>query len=420
MSSIREIITLGILFMSLYFEIFILMTYLEHRKGLHSLRHAPAAGTTSDENDLPGVTIIVPCFNEEKTAGKTIESLLALQYPKNKLHIMAINDGSTDGTVAALQTYANHPQVEIIHKENGGKHTVLNMGIARATTPFVGCLDADSYAKPDALLRIMKQFRNPDVMAVVPSLHIHKPETVIQRMQKTEYLVGVFLRSTLAQLRALYVTPGPFSIFRKSVFEQIGYYRKAHNTEDMEMALRMQSHGLTIASAHDAVIYTSSPRTPKKLYKQRVRWTSGFLHNLRDYRGMLFNAKHSHLGGFVLPMMIISAGSVLFVVAMLGYDMFRASQSIVTHFQALGSKMFEWSWPSFNWYFLHTSPLLFAGIVAFALVMSFIMIGTRLSHGNHPKAFDIACYVCLYSVIAPFWIIRSVANVALSKQAVWR
>ncbi|MDD5165322.1 MAG: glycosyltransferase family 2 protein [Candidatus Pacebacteria bacterium] len=416
MHSLREIATLGILFTSLYFEIFILVTYLEHRRNLHNLRHA----STHVHPDLPGVTIIVPCFNEETTAVKTIESLLALEYPSDKLHIMAINDGSTDGTALSLSKYANHPQIEIIHKENGGKHTVLNMGIARATTAFVGCLDADSYAKPDALARIMKQFNNPDVMAVVPSLHIYKPETLVQRMQKTEYLIGVFLRSVLAELRALYVTPGPFSIFRKNVFEQIGYYRKAHNTEDMEMALRMQSHGMRIASAHDAVIYTSSPRTPKKLYKQRVRWTSGFFHNLRDYRGMLLNRKYRHLGGFVLPMMIISAASVLFVVAMFGYDLVRSVHSYIVHFQALGYKMFEWSWPSFNWFFLHTSPLVFAGFVAFSLVMGFILIGTRLSHGNTAKLFDIACYVCLYSIIAPFWIVRSIANVALSKQAVWR
>ena len=333
---------------------------------------------------------------------------------------MAINDGSTDGTVKALNVYVGHPQIEIIHKENGGKHSVLNLGIAKATTPFVGCLDADSYAKPDALLRIIKQFENPSVMAVVPSLHIYKAETLIQRMQKTEYIIGTFLRSVLAELRALYVTPGPFSIFRKDVFEQIGYYRKAHNTEDMEMAMRMQSHGLIIASAHDAVVYTSSPRTPRKLYRQRVRWTSGFLHNVRDYRRLFFNKNQGHLGGFVLPMMVISAFSVIFIVSMFGYDLVRMIHQYILHFEALGLKMFEWSKPSFNWFFIHTSPLVFAGFVAFGLIITFIFIGMRLAHGNRARTFDVICYVCLYSLIAPFWITKSVANVVLSKQAVWR
>ncbi len=394
-----------------------LMTYLEHRQNLHKKKATPV----ESHPDFPGVTIIVPCYNEEETAGKTIESLLALDYPKEKLHIMAINDGSTDGTVAALNKYVNHPQIEIIHKENGGKHTVLNMGIARATTEFVGCLDADSYAKPDALKRLIRSFTNPKVMAVVPSLHIYKAQTLIQRMQKTEYLIGTFLRSVLAELDALYVTPGPFSIFRKSVFETIGYYKKAHNTEDMEMAMRMQSHGLKIASAHDAVVYTSSPRTPRTLYKQRVRWTSGFLHNIRDYRRLLLKPRqYGHIGGFVLPMMIVSAASVIFVVSMFGYDIFRTIHAYILHFEALGTKMFELSWPSFNWFFLHTSPLVFAGFIAFGIVIAFIMIGVRLAHGNRAHVFDIACYVCLYSLIAPFWITRSIANVVTSKQAVWR
>jgi hypothetical protein len=135
---------------------------------------------------------------------------------------------------------------------------------------------------------------------------------------------------------------------------------------------------------------------------------------------MLFNKKYGHLGGFVLPMMLVSAGSVIFVVSMFGYDIVKSIHQYTSHFQAFGYKMFELSWPTFDWFFVRTSPLLFAGAVAFVIVMSFIMIGMKLSHGNHVKLFDIACYVCLYSIIAPFWIIRSVTNVVLSKQAAWR
>jgi cellulose synthase/poly-beta-1,6-N-acetylglucosamine synthase-like glycosyltransferase len=389
---------------------------MEKRSLLQSLKKR----STADQDNIPGVTIIVPCYNEQHTARKTIESLLSLSYPKDKLHIFAVNDGSTDSTPQTLDTYRNHPQITVIHKENGGKHTALNLGIKQATTEFVGCLDADSYVKEDALLRVIHQFNDPEVMAVVPSLHIFEPKTLVQRMQKTEYLIGVFLRSVLAELKALYVTPGPFSIFRKSVFEQIGYYKKAHNTEDMEMALRMQSHGLKIASAHDAVVYTSSPRTARTLYKQRVRWTSGFLHNLKDYRSMLLNSSYGHLGGFVLPMMVISAFSVIAVVALFGYDIVHTVGVYINHFNAIGFNMFELSWPSFNWYFMHTSPIFFTGIVAFSLVITFIVIGTSLSKGNKPQLFDIACYISIYSFIAPIWIIKSVSNVVLSKQAVWR
>ena len=417
MESSRDIATLAVLFLSLYFEVFMLITYIERRKILHGRLSIPAITNTQ----LPAVTIIVPCFNEETTAGKTIESLLSLDYPQDKLKIVAVNDGSTDGTAALLTTYKlKYPQIEVINKENGGKHTALNLAIQRATTPFVGCLDADSYAEKDALKRIMKRFEQANVMAVVPSLHIHNPRSIIQRLQKVEYILGVFLRSVLAELNALYVTPGPFSIFRTSVFETIGYYKKAHNTEDMEMAMRMQSYGMKIANAHDAVVYTSSPRTIPKLYKQRVRWTSGFLHNIRDYRRMIFRPQFGHIGGFILPFMLISTAAVIFVVTTFLYDFINSINSIVTRYDALGFRAFEWSWPTFNWFYMRTSPIMFGGLIALCTVFTIIYVGSKLSRGNKPKITDIACYTFLYSLIAPFWIIRSVANVALSKQAAWR
>ncbi len=417
MESSRDIATLVVLFVSLYFEVFMLITYLEHRKTLKGRLSQPRA----DYSALPAVTIIVPCFNEEKTAGKTIESLLALEYPQDRLKIVAVNDGSSDGTAALLETYKiTYPQIDVIHKENGGKHTALNLAIQHATTPFVGCLDADSYAEKDALTRIMKRFEQPEVMAVVPSLHVFNPRSVIQRLQKVEYVLGVFLRSVLAELNALYVTPGPFSIFRKSVFETIGYYKKAHNTEDMEMALRMQSNGMKIVNAHDAVVYTSSPKTIPTLYKQRVRWTSGFLHNVRDYRGMIFKPQFGHIGGFILPFMLISTAAVIFVVTTLLYDFINSTSSFITRLDAIGMRAFEWSWPTFDWFYLHTSPIMFGGIIALLIIFTIIYLGSRLSKGNRPKITDIACYTVLYSIIAPFWIIRSVANVALSKQAAWR
>ena len=416
MNTWRDFFIFGILFVSLYFEVFMLITYLGRRRIMRKRVITPAIA----HPDMPSVTIIVPCYNEAATASKTIDSLLALDYPKDKLKILAVNDGSTDNTLEVLNTYRNNPQIEIVSKENGGKHTVLNLGIAQCTTEFVGCLDADSYAKPDALTRIIKRFENQDIMAVVPSLHVYKATTLIQKMQKTEYLIGTFIRSVLGELNAIYVTPGPFSIFRRSVFDKIGPYRHAHNTEDMEMAMRMQSHGLIIACAHDAVVYTSSPKTVRKLYKQRVRWTSGFLHNVKDYKHILLKKGRGHFGNFVVPLMVLSAVTIVFTVGLLLYNLAQYIYQNVIRFEALGFKMFEWRMLHFNWFFTGTSPIMFAGLAAIALVLVSIYFSTLLSHGNRPRLFDIACYLVLYSIVAPLWLLRSLANAALSIQTVWR
>jgi cellulose synthase/poly-beta-1,6-N-acetylglucosamine synthase-like glycosyltransferase len=416
METWKDIVFLALLFISLYYEMFLLITYLERRH----VMHWRVRRDMQVHDELPSVTIIVPCFNEEKTVIGTINSLLSLKYPEDKLSIFVVNDGSTDNTLEKLQTFKDHHQIKIFTKENGGKHSVLNFGISLATSELVGCLDADSFVKEDALLRIAKKFDDPNIMAVVPTLHIHEPTTIIQKIQKVEYLIGVFITSVLGEINSLYVTPGPFSIFRKSVFDKIGLYKKAHNTEDMEMALRMQVNGLRIACAHDAVVYTSSPKTVKKLYKQRVRWTSGFLANVIDYRKIMFSGDHGQVGYLVLPFMIILTGSVLFIVGTLLYDLIKNIVFKIQDILALGTKSFEWSWPHLNWFFTHTSPIMIAGIGALCMVLTFIIVGSKLANGNKPKFMDIVYYMSLYSFIAPWWVVRSVANVITNKQTVWR
>ena len=100
------------IFISLYFEVFLLMSLMED------------SDETKNDNDyFPYVDIIVPVFNEEKTIAKTLNSLLALDYPKEKYNIFAINDGSTDGTLEALKKFEDKENIVVLSKENGGKHS---------------------------------------------------------------------------------------------------------------------------------------------------------------------------------------------------------------------------------------------------------------------------------------------------------
>jgi cellulose synthase/poly-beta-1,6-N-acetylglucosamine synthase-like glycosyltransferase len=163
---------------------------------------------------LPTVSIIVPVWNEEKTVLKTIFSLLKLDYPKDKLSVFIVDDGSTDNTWKVVQRFVRNKQVKLLRKENGGKHTALNYALEFIDTDLVGCLDADSFVHPQALKRIVARFlKEKDVMAVTPSVKIFNPKGILGMVQKSEYMFGIFLRRVFAQLDAIYITPGPFSIF---------------------------------------------------------------------------------------------------------------------------------------------------------------------------------------------------------------
>ncbi|MEZ0209009.1 MAG: glycosyltransferase family 2 protein, partial [Candidatus Paceibacterota bacterium] len=162
------------LFLSMFFEMLLLVSFFESKKKIdeeefdHVLTH------------FPTVAVAVPCWNEERTLPATLDSLLALDYPKEKLSIFIVDDGSKDGTFAIAQEYqAKYPEtIHAIHKENGGKHTAVNLALERSTADFFGCLDADSFVAPHTLKTIISYFdRDPKIMAVTPCIHIRNPKT---------------------------------------------------------------------------------------------------------------------------------------------------------------------------------------------------------------------------------------------------
>src|SRR3989344_9520984 len=254
MHLVSETVTYIFLFTALYIEVFFLITYFEFRE---KERKIPAVGAL---DKWPSVSVIVPVWNEGTTVLKTIFSLLELNYPKEKLSIFIVDDGSTDKTWNVIQRFARNKQIKLLRKENGGKYTALNYALSFVDTELVGCLDADSFVHPEALKRIVAKFEEDiEIMAVTPSIKIFEPHGLLGLMQKAEYMFGIFLRKVFCDLNAIYITPGPFSIFKKSVFERIGGYRHAHNTEDMEIAMRMQKNNMKIGNAHNAFIYTIAP-----------------------------------------------------------------------------------------------------------------------------------------------------------------
>ena len=399
-----------VLFLSLFFEVFLLLSFLEGTRN----KKAPAS---VPPHLLPSVTIFVPCYNEAKTVAKTLDSILALEYPKDKLSVFAIDDGSTDGTAGVLEAYTTHPQVRIFHKENGGKFTALNLGLEYASSELVGCLDADSYVAPNALLEITKYFADESVMAVTPAIKISNPASIVQRVQHAEYAVSAFIRRTFSWLESLFITPGPFSIFRRQVFLQLGPYKEAHMTEDMEIALRMQSAYMRIENAPTAHVYTNGPRSYQALFKQRVRWTYGFMKNARDYRFMFFNRQYGTLGMFLLPMGLFTIFPALYFtaisVAYAGTDTIQEIERL----RVVGFSGFHW--PVFDVFHFDTHPFLFLTWLLFFATVLILVLGKQLM-GEKRFDFNMPLYLMLYGIMAPWWLGKAVYNVVSASQKSWR
>jgi cellulose synthase/poly-beta-1,6-N-acetylglucosamine synthase-like glycosyltransferase len=408
--TVSSLIMYGLLFVALNFEVFILISYFETIESRKKKWTLP--------KKLPSVTVMVPVWNEGTTIRQTIESILKLDYPNNLLSIFIINDGSTDDTWQVLEQYRDNLQITLFNKENGGKASALNYGLEFVKSDLVGCLDADSFVFPETLKRIVARFANKETMAVTPSIKIHQPKTIIELIQKVEYSWGILFRNILCSLGAMYVTPGPFSIFRTEMFAKIGGYRHAYLTEDMELALRMQSHHYKIDNAPDAFVLTVAPKTVKALYKQRLRWTYGFMKNAFDYKYMYGNIRYGNLGLIVLPMATFSIFSSLYLVA---YTIFGWLQKALLKLGELQTVGFSWNWhPNFDWFYFNTGIITFAGTIGFLGTIMMVIFSMRLAEEKTKNGLDILYFLALYVFLTPLWVTRALFNVAFMRNTSWR
>ena len=401
------------LFIALYFEVFLLISFFEKK---------PSKKDSSLPARYPRVSMLVPCFNEEKTLAGTIDSLLAMEYPKDKLEIVVIDDGSRDRTAAIARGYAQkYPtRVSFLQKQNGGKYTALNLGIERSRGEIIGCLDADSFAAPDALLEMIKRFESdPLIMAITPAMKVYRPKRMLELMQAVEYTFGIFYKKMFDNLAAINVLPGPFSMYKREVFEKIGVFRHAHNTEDMEIAFRMHANRLRIVNAHTAIVYTTVPRTVRSLLRQRVRWSQGFLQNARDYRHLLFNRRFGNFGMLVLPFGLTAFFAGIYTALYAAYRLASLGFQKLSYYFSTGVPLHLPQTPELTLFYINTSTMVFVIAAVLLLSLAAIYVGGKMAGSRlTPKAFF--AYFAFFGFLAPLWLMRAAWGAALARESAWR
>lgn len=412
-----ELLAYPFLFLAIFFESFVLVTFLS-KDAERSRARKPAKRS---DTSLPTVAVIVPCWNEGETVAATTDSLLALDYPHEKLSVVLVDNASTDDTPAVMARYRDNPRVTILREEKRGKHNAVNAGIAATKAEIVGCLDADSFVDPGALLEMIPSFADPAVAATTPAMSVHKPGNLVQYMQNAEYIFGITLKHAMSTVNGIHVTPGPFSLYRRAVVLKLGGFKTGHQTEDLEMALRLHKFGYKIENAPRARVYTKAPTSVGALVKQRTRWTSGYLRNVtHEYRSLVGNTRYGALGAIVLPLgvIMIGGGIIMFCVSIFLFitrivEAIVLRQGVPLSYSLAFHGGFDWFYTPASLYFI-----LALGTIAASLTM--ISIGKRLSGTPGSLRMGLIAYTLLYGLIAPLWLIRSTADVAFGIRRGWR
>ena len=261
----------------------------------HQTRGAPSSYT-------PGVSVIIPAYNEEKVVIQTISSLLNQAYGGD-LELVVVDDGSSDDTAAICEeAYGSHPQVTIFRKENGGKASALNYGIARARHEIVIGLDADTVFDDDTVAELVLPLEDPRVAAVAGNAKVGNRINLVTRWQALEYVTSQNLdRRAFALLDCITVVPGAVGAWRRSVVIDVGGFKEDTLAEDQDLTLDMRRAGYSVAYADGAVAYTEAPDTLRGLAKQRFRWSFGTLQCTWKHRSAFFRTKYGSLGWIALP-----------------------------------------------------------------------------------------------------------------------
>lgn len=376
------------------------------------------------DNELPKVSVIIPAYNEEKTIQLTIDSILKSDYPKNKLDILVVDDGSSDKTYEKALKYKDKG-VRIFKQEvNGGKGKALNRGIKESKGDFIFTMDADTTVDKKSLKIMTRYFKNPEVVSVTPAMVTRETKTIVQRVQSVEYLTGLFLRKTFAALNAIHITPGAFSAYRKSFFEKHGGYDEDNITEDLEIALRIQYHKYKIENAPEAPAYTIPPADFNSLLKQRRRWYAGLIKNTWNYK-KLFGKEYGDMGIFVLP---ISWIGIFFAVFLTIYYTVEITNNLISEALFYSSINFDiFNQIEFNTYLferiffqIFTTAAIWFILIFLIMIFFYLRYATKKIGKTESLYLNVLLFMALFAVLFGIWWVVSIIYVVFNRKVSWK
>lgn len=251
-----------------------------------------------NESFTPGVSIIIPCFNEEEWIQRTISSCLNQDYPPEKLEVIVVDDCSTDKSVQKIEEIIQNLCREnersnvknriclIRQEENKGKREALAIGAQVAKHELVVFVDSDSFLDPYAIMNLVQPFQDPKMGGVTGRTDVANTYTnALTKLQSVRYYIAFrVLKSAEAYFDAVTCLSGPISCYRKDlVIENTDRWlnqrfmgKKATFGDDRAMTNFVLRNHRTFYQ-DTAICSTIVPKTNKIFLKQQMRWKRSWL-----------------------------------------------------------------------------------------------------------------------------------------------
>ena len=254
----------------------------------------------------PAVTVLIPAYNEELVIDTCVRAALATDYPE--LEILVLDDGSTDGTVAAAEgAGVGDPRLHVLADPvNRGKAERLNLGFRRARHELVISCDADTHMHSLApKLLVARLLRSRLNAAVAAGPHVTNRTNLLCAMQvlEAESIIGLIRRAGALRGRVGTVA-GVLALFRRQRVLEVGGLRGEMATEDIDLTWRLLRAGWHTTYEPGALIGMQVPASLSALWAQRCRWARGQGEVLHEHLGSLLHWRQRGLWLLALESML--------------------------------------------------------------------------------------------------------------------
>jgi cellulose synthase/poly-beta-1,6-N-acetylglucosamine synthase-like glycosyltransferase len=358
--------------------------------------------------DYPSCSILIPAHNEEKVIAATIESMLKLEYPKDKLQIIVINDGSKDATKSIIEQYAiKDARVQLFDIPKGeggkGKSRTLNLGIKQAKGDVIAIYDADNTPDKDSLHYLVAQLLlHKELGAVIGKFRtVNKNATLLTRFINIETLsFQSMLQAGRWQMHGISTLPGTNFVMWHHIIKKLGGWDEEALTEDSELSIRIYEEGYKIKFIPYAITYEQEPQQWGTWIKQRMRWVRGNNYVVKKFWKEILHFKSKRMAFDLLY--TLSLYYIFFVAVVFSDLLFLVSLFQLVAISLPGPYTFVWV----------TSLILFL----FELFLS-------ISYDGEDTPANLAIIILMYFTYSQLWIyvvIKSVYQDLIQKEKhVW-
>ena len=230
-----------------------------------------------DDWDPPNVSILIPVKNEERVVGRLLDAVTRLDYPRENLEVVLVEDGSTDRTLDIARAYSGRfPWIKVFHRNvSSGKGDALNFGFHKSSGEIVATFDADDIPEPQAVRKALRYFNGPEVGAV-HGYHrtLNLKESIVARLAAYETFLYRLANDGKYKLKLFVTFSGSNTFFRRSALERVGLWDAGSLVEDAQLAVRFaKAHIATRLASVES--WQEMPARVGSLFRQRVRWSGG-------------------------------------------------------------------------------------------------------------------------------------------------